>query len=202
MSPAYTARFDRAVALALEAFRHSTRKGGEVPYVTHLFAVTALVGEHGGDEDQLIAAMLHDYLEDIEGASYAAIEADFGERVARMVAALSDTDVRPKPPWHARKVGYLQHLGAMDPAIKLISAADKFHNTRATRLDVVRGGLFAFDRFNADILAAFNSKAAGTLWYHRAVCEALGEGWEHPMLDLLRDEVRGLFVAAGEVAPW
>ena len=66
-SPVYSQRFDRAVALAVDAFRGVRRKGSDVPYVTHLLMVCAIVGEHGGDEDQLIAAVLHDYLEDIPG---------------------------------------------------------------------------------------------------------------------------------------
>ena len=94
----YSERFDRAVAWAVRDFRSVTRKGTEVPYITHLFAVTARVGEAGGDEDQLIAAVLHDWLEDVRGASEKALEAEFGPRVAGMVVALSDTTEFPNRP--------------------------------------------------------------------------------------------------------
>ncbi|NOY94347.1 MAG: HD domain-containing protein, partial [Deltaproteobacteria bacterium] len=67
--PAYSPRLDAALALAADAFRHIRRKGSGAPYLTHLLSVAASVGEHGGDEDQMIAGLLHDYLEDIEGAS-------------------------------------------------------------------------------------------------------------------------------------
>ena len=69
LGPRYSTRVDDALALAAEAFRTHIRKATNVPYLTHLLAVCALVGEHGGDEDQLIAALLHDYLEDVPGTS-------------------------------------------------------------------------------------------------------------------------------------
>ena len=107
---AYSDRFDRAVALAVEAFRPVRRKGSRVPYITHLMMVCAIVGEHGGSEDQMIAAVLHDYLEDIEGSSVALLEREFGPQVAEYVLALSDTTTRPKPPWRERKEAYLALL--------------------------------------------------------------------------------------------
>ena len=103
----YSNRFDDAAALAIDAFRHIKRKATGVPYVTHLMQVCVTVGEYGGDEDQMIAALLHDYLEDVEGSSADELEARFGRRVREMVLALSDTVVRPKPPWRERKEKYL-----------------------------------------------------------------------------------------------
>src|SRR5829696_6971427 len=95
----YSPRLDEAIALAVDAFRHETRKGTRVPYLAHLLQVMVLVAEHGGDEDQMIAAVLHDYLEDIDGASADSLRVRFGDRVTDLVVGLSDTTVRPKPPW-------------------------------------------------------------------------------------------------------
>lgn len=187
---AYSTRLDEAVALAVDSFRDVVRKGSGVPYITHLFAVMVTVGEYGGDEDQMIAAVLHDWLEDIDGSDPEYLRARFGDRVMQMVLALSDTTVRPKPPWRERKERYLAHL-AMEPAeVKLISAADKLHNCRTTRRDVRRGGVSTFSRFNGG--------RDGTLWYFRQVVDRLGVGWTHPVLDELREEVEGLWRDAGE----
>ncbi len=188
MHAAYTERLDDAIALAVADFRHVRRKGTEIPYLTHLLAVTALVGENGGDEDQLIAAILHDWLEDVEGASAASLEARFGARVARIVAALSDSEVLPKPPWAARKLAYVARLAGMPAEVKLVSAADKLHNARSLRLDVERHGLATLDRFTGG--------RQGLLWYYTAVHDALTAGWSNPLVALLAEEVGRLLTAA------
>ncbi|MBN2797823.1 MAG: HD domain-containing protein [Deltaproteobacteria bacterium] len=202
MRPAYSERLDQATLLAVRSFRGLYRKGSTVPYITHLFAVTALVGEYGGDEDQLIAAMLHDYLEDIPSATYEGVRDQFGDRVARFVLALSDTTVSPKPPWRDRKTKYLAHLRAKEPALKLISAADKLHNCHATLLNVRSQGDSCYERFNDEIADVFETKAEGVLWYYRSLVEALEEGWDDPLLEALRAEVIALHEASGAPSPW
>ncbi len=183
-APAYSRRFDDAVALAVDAFRPVLRKQTTIPYIAHLFSVTALVAEHGGDEDQLCAAVLHDYLEDIDPDGTEALAARFGERVARMVVDLSDALEQPKPPWRERKERYLAALAHKHADVKLISAADKLHNLRSTHADVLTQGLSAFHRFQG--------KVDGTLWYYRAVVDALGTGWSHPLHTVLREELEQL----------
>src|SRR5512135_2411954 len=79
--PRYSERVDLALVFTAEAFRTHFRKGSGVPYLGHLLAVAALVADHGGDEDQIIAALLHDYLEDVEGSAESALEQRFGARV-------------------------------------------------------------------------------------------------------------------------
>src|SRR5579859_2711680 len=94
-----TNRFDLALAYASRAHREQLRKGSDIPYVAHLLSVCAIVLEHGGDEDQAIAALLHDAVEDQGGRPRLAdIEKQFGPRVAEIVAACTDADVMPKPP--------------------------------------------------------------------------------------------------------
>ena len=180
----YSHRFDEAVTLAVSAFRGKVRKTTTIPYVTHLFTVCALVGEHGGDEDQMIAAMLHDYLEDIVGASEAELEQKFGSRVVRLVVALSDTIAHPKPAWKPRKETYLAHLKYAPPEVKLISAADKLHNCGSILRDHAQVGDMVFDRFSA-------SKDE-TLWYFHEVHRSLAHDWRHPLLDELGESVRRL----------
>ncbi len=187
--PCYSERLDLAIALATDAFRFKVRKGSGIPYITHLVQVMVFVAEHGGDEDQMIAAVLHDYLEDIEEATGDELEGRFGPRVRRLVEALSDATSHPKPPWKERKLTYLAELRTEPAEVKLISAADKLHNARSIRRDFSRIGDEVFDRFSA-------SKEQ-TLWYYENVVQALGHEWEHPLLEELVREVGALLDEAG-----
>lgn len=184
MGDGYTQRLDDAVAFAMDQFRGRVRKGTRIPYVTHLLQVLVLVGEHGGDEDQMIAAVLHDWLEDVEGALAAELERRYGPRVAHLVAGLSDSVSHPKPPWRNRKETYLAHLAVAPAELKLISAADKLHNARSIRADHAVVGPAVWERFTAG--------RDGTLWYYAAVADALGAGWDHALLRALRAEVAAL----------
>ena len=191
---AYSTRLDAAVALATDAFRPILRKGSQTPYISHLFSVAALVMEHGGDEDQMIAALLHDYLEDIEGATVAELEAAFGPRVSRLVVALTDTMEHPKPPWRPRKEAHLAHLRGAPAEVKLVSAADKLHNATSILRD--------HRRIGADVYDHFSATKAETLWHYRSVVAALGTGWAHPILAELREVVRQLHTLEGEPDPF
>jgi (p)ppGpp synthase/HD superfamily hydrolase len=190
--PRYSRLLDDALGFAADQFREKARKGTEVPYLTHLLQVMVTVAEHGGDEEQMIAALLHDYLEDIEGSDRRIVAERYGERVARLVEALSDTTVRPKPPWPERKQKYLDALAAEPHDVKLVSAADKLHNARCILRDHRTLGDALWKRFTAS--------REETLWYYRRAVEALATGWEHPIVDELREVVDALHRAV-EDAP-
>ncbi|MFW6050445.1 MAG: HD domain-containing protein [Myxococcota bacterium] len=175
--PLYSTRLDDALVFVADQFRHRVRKGTVVPYLTHLLQVMVTVAEHGGDEDQLVAALLHDYLEDIRGASRSLLAERWGERVAWLVEALSDSTTHPKPPWEQRKRAYVEQLRTAEPAVKLVSAADKLHNAASVLRDLQSAGPAVFERFTAS--------REQTLWYYRAVTEALAHGWAHPLVDEL-----------------
>jgi (p)ppGpp synthase/HD superfamily hydrolase len=185
--PCYSERLDEALRFAAEQFRFRVRKGSGVPYVTHLLQVCCTVGEYGGDEEQMVAAVLHDYLEDVHGAHTDVLVARFGERVARLVMALSDSTTHPKPSWSERKERYVERLRTEPAELKLISAADKLHNAQCIVRDQVQVGDQVFERFSAD--------KAQTLWYYRAVVAALSDGWDHVLLnelDALVDRMHAL----------
>lgn len=185
----YGPRVLDALLLMYRLHAGQVRKGAGVPYITHLLAVASLVGEHGGDEDQFIAALLHDAVEDAGGqATLAEIRGQFGERVARLVWACTDTDTEPKPPWRARKEAFLAGIPGMAPEARLIVAADKVHNARATALDVLRDGALVWERFRGG--------RDGTLWYYSAAMEALSLGWKHSILEELAQAVQRLTSAA------
>ena len=128
-----------ALDYAADAHQTQARKGSTIPYLSHLLGVSSLVIEYGGDEDQAIAGLLHDAIEDC-GAKHEAIISDrFGPRVARIVRACTDADSFPKPPWRARKEAYLRHLETADRDALLVSCCDKLHNARTIVTDL-RGG--------------------------------------------------------------
>jgi (p)ppGpp synthase/HD superfamily hydrolase len=188
--PCYSNRLDAAILDIAEAFRAIYRKGTDIPYITHLLQVMVTVAEHGGDEDQLIAALLHDYLEDIPNASAVQLTERYGLHVAAMVQALSDSVGDKKPPWEQRKKAYLASLTNKKAEVKLIAVADKLHNVRTIASDLSKVGESVWDRFTAN--------KEQLLWYYRELYSALSTGWEHPLLDEFYISVRKLHELTGE----
>jgi (p)ppGpp synthase/HD superfamily hydrolase len=130
--------------------------------------VTGIALEYGADEDQAIAAVLHDAAEDAGGEPRLQdIRRRFGQRVADYVMACTDTVESPKPPWRERKEAYIAHIASADPAGLLVSASDKLHNARAILKDLRATGDAVWSRFNGG--------KEGTLWYYRALVAAFKE---------------------------
>jgi GTP pyrophosphokinase len=145
-----TNRFNEAVAYAVAIHAAQTRKGTSIPYTSHLLGVASIVLEHGGDEDEVIAALLHDAAEDQGGeARLADIGSRFGAHVREMVAECSDSFETRKPKWRERKEKYIRHLSEASLSTLLVAAADKLHNTRAMLRDYRLVGEGMWIRFNA-----------------------------------------------------
>ena len=180
MTPSWT-RLADATTLASHIHAAQLRKGTAIPYISHLLAVAAIVLEHGGDEDQACAALLHDAVED-GGAQWEPVIAErFGPRVAAIVRACTDADTLPKPPWRARKDAYLAHLEHEGADALLVSAADKLHNARAIVSDLHTHGPAMFARFNTG--------QEGTLWYYGALAEVFQRRMAGPLPRELSDAV-------------
>jgi (p)ppGpp synthase/HD superfamily hydrolase len=178
-------RFGEAFHFAAEKHSGQTRKGTGVPYISHLMSVAALVLEAGGDEDQAIAALLHDVVEDCGGEPMLQEVRDrFGDRVAGIVKGCTDAYTIPKPPWKQRKLEYLEVLRDADDDIRLVSAADKLHNVRTILADYRLEGDSVWNRFSG--------RRDGTLWYYRAVLNVLLQGTRNRLIDELDRAVREL----------
>lgn len=172
---ALSKRFTEAFALAADLHRGQTRKGSEVPYLTHLMAVASLVGQFGGGEDQMIAALLHDAVEDQGGLeTLATIRERFGETVADYVDGCTDSYTSPKPPWFERKRAFVTASKSASKELRLIIAADKLHNVRTMLTD--------FREIGNDLWGRFTADRDETLWYYAEMVNALGENWQHPIL--------------------
>lgn len=183
-------RFAEAVDWAAELHRDQVRKGTAIPYLSHLLAVASLTLEAGGDEEDAIAGVLHDAIEDT-GATSAEIEQRFGSKVATIVLACSDATEHPKPPWRQRKEAYLAHLADPTTPVEVlrVSAADKLHNARSIVGDYRTVGAQLWDRFSVGV--------DDQLWYYTSLAKTLSRRLPSPLTDEL---VRTVAALQAEVA--
>ncbi len=170
-----SARFEDALVYATQLHQDQFRKGTHIPYISHLLAVASLVIEAGGDEDEAIAALLHDGPEDQGGLeTLNEIHTRFGAKVKMIVTECSDTFDEVKPPWRERKEQYLEHLGKAAGSTLLVSCADKLHNARAILTD--------YRNIGDDLWSRFTAGREGSLWYYRALVKQYQKATPPPVL--------------------
>jgi (p)ppGpp synthase/HD superfamily hydrolase len=181
----YGPRFESALAFACSQHHGQRRKGSGAPYVTHPLAVASIVGQYGGGEDQAIAGLLHDVMEDCS-VTRKQLADRYGERVASIVDACTDTTEDPKPPWRARKEAHIAKVRTQAPDVKLVIAADKMHNATCIVRDSRRAsvGKAVWERFTAD--------RDQVLWYYRTMTTALAKDFKHEIVDELHAILRQL----------
>ena len=190
MPDSMTSRFERALVFAAQLHRNQRRRGSNVPYVSHLLAVAAIVIEHGGDEDEAIAALLHDAIEDQGGVrTREEILNRFGERVTAIVEGCTDSDTTPKPPWEGRKRAFIERLGEAPASVRLVSAADKLHNARSILHD--------YRNLGEELWQRFQGGKDGTLWYYRSVADTLIQSGRTSLVDELERVVSEIEQLAG-----
>lgn len=195
-----TRRFTDAVDYARIAHAPQFRKGSGIPYIYHLLGVASLVLEYGGSEDQAIAGLLHDVLEDCGAGHEGAIRAQFGLVVGDIVKACTDGSVESKAHaqrsgsaldhWRERKLAYLEHLKHVPDSILLVSGCDKLHNARAILGDLEN------PEVGVAVFARFTAKRDGTLGYYQSLSEILSAR-KAPMARALDDTVARMHQLAG-----
>ncbi|MBX9258314.1 HD domain-containing protein [Desmonostoc muscorum CCALA 125] len=159
-----TERFESALIYATRLHANQTRKISGVPYISHLLSVTALVLEAGGTQEEAIAALLHDAVEDQGGKSTREeIHQLFGETVVAIVDGCTESDTYPKPPWLERKKRYLENLYHASASVRRVSLADKLHNARSLLADLRQHG--------SSIWKEFKTGREGTLWFYQQLQE-------------------------------
>jgi GTP pyrophosphokinase len=158
-----TDRYTDALTFAADAHRGQVRKGTSIPYLSHLLAVSGLVLEHGGDETEAIAGLLHDAIEDVGAHLREPIGERFGSDVLAIVEGCTDAEVIPKPPWQERKERYIAHLQTAPLPVLRVSAADKLHNARCILSDYRAIGPTLWQRFNAT--------PTQIAWYYRSLAD-------------------------------
>jgi GTP pyrophosphokinase len=176
-------RFEEALIFATQLHAKQTRKGTTIPYIAHLLAVASIVLENGGNEDEAIAALLHDSIED-QGTTPEDLRLMYGETVATIVVGCTDAFVMPKPPWRARKEAYIAHIRDASPSVLLVSAADKLHNARSI--------LSNYRVLGEPLWKRFNGGKEGTLWYYRSLVDVFRSAGSTPLVEELERVVSEL----------
>jgi (p)ppGpp synthase/HD superfamily hydrolase len=171
-------RFTEALIYARELHASQVRKGSGVPYIAHLLGVASIALEYGANEDEAIAALLHDAIEDQGGnATREEIRRRFGDIVTEIVDGCTDADTTPKPPWRQRKEDYIAHLPRASASVRLVSAADKLYNAATILKD--------YRILGDSIWSRFKGGKEGSLWYYRALVVAFRQVESTPLVDEL-----------------
>ena len=182
-APLLGSRYTDALRLACDLHAQQLRKGTAIPYVSHLMAASSIALEHGANEDEAIAALLHDAVEDAGGQpTLDLIRERFGTAVADIVDGCTDAHVEPKPAWRPRKEAYLAHLATASRSVRLVSASDKLHNARSILADLHVHG--------PDLWRRFTGGRDGSLWYYRGLVLAFAAHGRTPLVDELDRTVR------------
>ena len=161
-----TRRFDDALVFARQCHEGQTRNGTDIPYISHPMAVASLVLEHGGDEDETIAALLHDVLEDVGPQAAGEIESKFGKNVLSIVRECSDCEVpqgKAKPPWKTRKETYISQIKHKSKGALLVTSCDKLHNLTS----IVRD----YDEIGDRVWGRFSSDRESVKWYYQSLAQ-------------------------------
>ena len=164
-----TTKFEQALIYATQLHANQTRKVDKIPYISHLMSVSALILEAGGTEDEAIAGLLHDAIEDQGGqATREEIREKFGETVVEIVDGCTETDITPKPPWKQRKIDYIENISNGSDSVKLVSLADKLHNARSLLVGYRNKGDKLWDYFNGT--------KEDKLWFYRELLKVYQQG--------------------------
>ena len=162
-------RFDEALVFVSQRHRTQTRKGTTIPYMAHLMQVSGIALENGATEDEAVAALLHDVMED-QDVTEAELTRRFGSEVAAIVAGCSDSACTAKAPWQERKEAYIAHIATASRSVRLVSSCDKLHNARAILAD--------YQEIGEPLWGRFNATRENILWYYQSLVSAFQEAQE------------------------
>jgi len=185
-------KFEKAFHFAHHFHRNQVRTGTKIPYISHVMTVSSIVLEYRGTENEAIAALLHDLIED-HGPRYSKggktglageIKERFGQAVLDIVLECTDTTAWPAPPWRVRKEKYIENLKTSSKGGTLVSMADKIHNSQSIIKDHEIIGDEVWDKFEG--------KEVGTKWYYGEILKALNTNKKADPLLLarLKKEIR------------
>jgi myo-inositol-1(or 4)-monophosphatase len=169
-NPLNTELLDRAILFAVKAHAGTERRGKGFPYIVHPMEAMEIVATITPDQELLAAAALHDTVEDTD-VTIEDIRAEFGERIANLVAAESDVFIEGKSEeetWHARKQAAMDRLAAAPHDAKIVALGDKLSNMRAIARDYAMMGDKLWDIFHA-------KDPSDHEWHYRGLANSLRE---------------------------
>ncbi|OLP17018.1 hypothetical protein BST81_18765 [Leptolyngbya sp. 'hensonii'] len=182
-------RFADAFTYALHLHRYQSRKVNAVPYISHLMAVAALVLEDGGSEDEAIAALLHDAVEDQGGEPiYTEILRRYGSQVAEIVHDCTIPPCSASQPWKSHKLDYLNQIRHASPEAQRVILADKLHNVRSLITNLRQTGESAW--------SAFAASKKDNLWLHQALADLFEQHVHSSLVAEFRQQIHILLSLA------
>ncbi len=168
--PLNTELLDRAIIFAVNAHAGTERRGKGFPYIVHPMEAVEIVATITPDQELLAAAALHDTVEDTE-VTVEQLRAEFGERIASLVASESDEmvdGVSEEDSWHDRKQAAIDRLAAATHDAKIVALGDKLSNMRAIARDYAMKGDELWKIFHA-------SDPKDHEWHYRGLADSLRE---------------------------
>lgn len=168
--PLNTELLDRAILFAVKAHAGTERRGKGFPYIVHPMEAMEIVATISPDQELLAAAALHDTVEDTD-VTVEDIRAEFGERIANLVASESDVfveGVSEEASWHQRKQAAIDRLAKAPRDAKIVALGDKLSNMRAIARDYAVKGDELWKIFHA-------KDPADHEWHYRGLANSLRE---------------------------
>lgn len=168
--PLNTQLLDRAIIFAVKAHSGTERRGKGYPYIVHPLEAVEIVSTMTSDQELLAAAALHDTVEDTP-VTVEQIRAEFGPRIASLVAAESDQmveGVSESDSWHDRKQAAITRLAAAGRDAKMVALGDKLSNMRAIARDYAMQGNALWSLFHA-------KDPRDHEWHYRGLADSLRE---------------------------
>lgn len=178
---------DQAIEFAAKAHRNQYRKETDIPYISHPVGVGMILQKAGCNEEEIIAGILHDTLEDTETTENDILN-NFGQEVLNIVKGCSEPDKEAS--WENRKKHTIEYLKSAPLSIRQVACADKLHNLRSIKRDLSNIGEPAWDRFKRG--------REMQEWYYTEIVESLGHKGHFPLLDLLKKEVEDVFGSSSQ----
>ncbi len=190
----------KAIGFATEVHKTQKRKGKDVPYITHPLAVAMILARVGATEDQIIAGILHDTIEDCVpygSVTRELLEKEFNAQIAHMVSDLTEPAVvledsdsgevnhDKKATWLQRKIQAVAHIKHMSHESLLVKSADVLHNLCDLLADIGKDGDAAF--------ASFNASKEDTIKRYQILIAEIQVHWpENPLRTDLEENVQKL----------
>ncbi len=168
--PLDTELLDRAIVFAVRAHAGTERRGKGFPYIVHPMEAVEIVATMTRDQELLAAAALHDTVEDTD-TTVEQIRAEFGDRIASLVASESDTvveGVSEEDSWHTRKQAAIDRLAQASHDAKIVALGDKLSNMRAIARDYAQQGDALWNLFHA-------KDPKDHEWHYRGLADSLRE---------------------------
>ena len=168
--PLNTEMLDRAIIFAVKAHAGTERRGKGYPYIVHPLEAVEIVATMTADQELLAAAALHDTVEDTD-VTVEQIRAEFGERIASLVADESDEmpdGVSEEDSWHSRKQAAIDRLTRASHDAKMVALGDKLSNMRAIARDYAMQGDALWNLFHV-------KERRDHEWHYRGLADALRE---------------------------